>query len=201
VLATADQRLYLAKGFGRNRVVADGHAATERPALLSRGGAVRDQIFSIVSVDEVLDTVVELAIHIVRAEAFGVYLFDDKSGEYCAVVSEGIELAAMPRIRIGQGLLGRAVVSTEATCWDARTDESDISTPVACVPFRVPGQPAGAIVVYRRFEGGPGVMPLDPDLLNMLARQIPAAIVASRLRFHAARTDNTIQGFLDLLTK
>jgi hypothetical protein len=173
-----------------------------RPTLLNRGGVVRDGVFSIVSIDEVLDTVVGLAIQIIRAEAFGVYLFDRKSGEYCAVVAKGIERAEMPRIRIGQGLLGRVVVTAKATCWDPRAHEGDLSTPVACVPFRVPGQPAGAIVVYSLFEDGPGAMPLDRDLLNKFARQIPMAIVASRLRVLAARRDHdTIHGYLDLLTK
>ena len=73
-----------------------------------------DRIFSVVSIDELLDTVVELAIHSIRAEAFGIYLLDGQSGEDRAVVSEAIELAALPPIHMGQGLPSR---SGSRRCW------------------------------------------------------------------------------------
>jgi GAF domain-containing protein len=97
-------------------------------------------------------------------------------------------------------MLGKAVAATEATCWDVQAG-ADPTQPVVCVPLAVQDRPVGAIVVRSLLQQKGGFTPLDHELFNMLGRHAATAIFAARLYSQSARKLNTIQGFIDLLTK
>jgi len=158
------------------------------------------QLHSTLDPDEVLKIIVEIGINLIGAEIFGVYLLNEETGELRAVASEGAELESFPRIRLGQGMLGKAVAATEATCWDEQA-QGDLSQPAVCVPLAVHDRPVGAIVVYGLLQQKRGFTALDHELFNMLGRHAATAIFAARLYSQSARKLNTIQGFIDLLTK
>jgi hypothetical protein len=158
------------------------------------------QLHSTLDPDEVLKIIVEIAINLIGAEVFGVYLLNEETGELRAVASEGADVEAFPRIRLGQGMLGKAVAATEATCWD-EPHSGDLSQPAVCVPLAVHDRPVGAIVVHGLLQQKRGFTPLDHELFNMLGRHAATAIFAARLYSQSARKLNTIQGFIDLLTK
>jgi hypothetical protein len=158
------------------------------------------QLHSTLDPDEVLKIIVEIGINLIGAEIFGVYLLNEETGELRAVASEGAELESFPRIRLGQGMLGKAVAATEATCWDEQA-HGDLSQPAVCVPLAVHDRPVGAIVVYGLLQQKRGFTALDHELFNMLGRHAATAIFAARLYSQSARKLNTIQGFIDLLTK
>ena len=65
----------------------------------------------------------------------------------------------------------------------------------------VSGEAVGAIVIYRLLEQKHGFTALDHELFNMLGGHAATAIFASRLYSQSERKLNTIQGFIDLLTK
>jgi nitrate/nitrite-specific signal transduction histidine kinase len=159
------------------------------------------QLHSTLDPDEVLKSIVEIAINLIGAEVFGVYLLNEETGELRAVACEGADLENFPRIQLGQGLLGKAVAAREATCWDAPQHKGDLSQPVVCVPLAVHDRPVGAIVVHGLLAQKSGFTPLDHELFNMLGRHAATAIFAARLYSQSARKLNTIQGFIDLLTK
>ena len=162
------------------------------------------QLHSTLDPDEVLKIVVEIAINLIGAEVFAVYLLNEDTGELRPVASEGADLAGFPRIRLGQGMLGKAVAATEATTWDLAANEGmerDLTQPVVCVPLAVHDRPVGAIVVHGLLQQKPGFTPLDHELFNMLGRHAATAIFAARLYSQSARKLNTIQGFIDLLTQ
>jgi nitrate/nitrite-specific signal transduction histidine kinase len=158
------------------------------------------QLHSTLDPDEVLKSIVEIAINLIGAEIFGVYLLNEETGELRAVACEGADLESFPRIQLGQGMLGKAVAAREATCWDA-PQKGDLSQPVVCVPLAVQDRPVGAIVVHGLLQQKSGFTPLDHELFNMLGRHAATAIFAARLYSQSARKLNTIQGFIDLLTK
>ncbi|HXK23321.1 MAG TPA: GAF domain-containing protein [Myxococcota bacterium] len=159
------------------------------------------QLHSTLDPDEVLKSIVEIAINLIGAEVFGVYLLNEETGELRAVACEGADLESFPRIQLGQGLLGKAVAAHEATCWDVPQRGGDLSQPVVCVPLAVHDRPVGAIVVHGLLQQKSGFTPLDHELFNMLGRHAATAIFAARLYSQSARKLNTIQGFIDLLTK
>jgi hypothetical protein len=157
------------------------------------------QLHSTLDLDEVLKIIMEIVINLVGAEVFAVYLIDESEDELRPVASEGRELADFPGAQIGTGVLGTAVASNEATCWDTRRSD-DLTQPIVCVPLTVQDRPIGAIAVFGLLQQKDGFSPLDHELFNMLGGHAATALFASRLYSQSERKLNTIQGFIELLT-
>jgi nitrate/nitrite-specific signal transduction histidine kinase len=158
------------------------------------------QLHSTLDMTEVLRIITEIVINLIGAEVFAVYLVDGEKSELLPVISEGMELAAFPKVKLGVGVLGKAVASNETTCWDTQRSE-DLSQPIVCVPLVVQNRPIGAIAVFGLLAQKDGFSALDHELFNMLGGHAATAIFAARLYSQSERKLNTIQGFIDLLTK
>jgi regulator of replication initiation timing len=157
------------------------------------------QLHSTLDLDEVLKIITEIAINLVGAEVFAVYLRNDDGEELEAVASEGLELSRFPKVRIGAGVVGSAMASGEATCWDT-TGSRDLSQPIVCVPLSVHDRTIGGIVIFKLLQQKDGFSPLDHELFNMLGGHAATSLFAARLYSQSERKLNTIQGFIDLLT-
>ncbi len=72
---------------------------------------------------------------------------------------------------------------------------------MVCIPLRIEERPIGAIAIYRLLQQKDGFTPLDHELFTLLAGHAATAIFAARLYGQSERKLNTIQGFIDLLTK
>jgi hypothetical protein len=114
--------------------------------------------------------------------------------------AEGLPPSAFPKCALGSGPLGKAVASTETTCWDtARSD--DLRQPIVCIPLAIQKRPIGAIAIYSLLQQKSGFTALDHELFTLLGGHAATAIFAARLYSQSERKLNTIQGFIDLLTK
>jgi hypothetical protein len=158
------------------------------------------QLHSTLDLSEVLKIVLEIVINLIGAETFAVYVLDEKTRQLEAVAAEGEALAAFPSIRLGHGALGACVASGKTLCGDALASR-DLSRPIVCIPLRVQERPLGAIAIYRLLAQKQGFSPLDHELFTLLAGHAATAIFAARLHSLSERKLNTIQGFIDLLTK
>jgi nitrate/nitrite-specific signal transduction histidine kinase len=158
------------------------------------------QLHSTLDVEEVLKIIIEIVINLIGAEVFAVYRVDDRSGEMEVAVSEGAAVDDFPKCRLGEGPIGKAMESTEPTCW--QTDRSDdLSQPIVCIPLFVQESPIGAIVIYGLLQQKDGFSALDHELFAVLGGHAATALFAARLYSQSERKLNTIQGFIDLLTK
>ena len=158
------------------------------------------QLHSTLDLAEVLRIITEIVINLIGAEVFAVYLIDGEKSELLPVISEGMHLASFPKAKLGAGVLGKAVASNETTCWDTQRSE-DLTQPIVCVPLVVQNRPIGAIAVYGLLAQKDGFSALDHELFNMLGGHAATAIFAAKLYSQSERKLNTIQGFIDLLTK
>ena len=158
------------------------------------------QLHSTLDLDEVLKIIMEIVINLVGAEVFAIYVLDEENSVLTPVAAEGLATSEFPTARLGSGVLGKAVASNEATCWDTTRSE-DLSQPIVCVPLVVQNRPIGAIAVYSLLQQKGGFSALDHELFNMLGGHAATAIFAGKLYSQSARKLNTIQGFIDLLTK
>ncbi len=162
------------------------------------------QLHSTLDPSEVLKVILEIVINLIGAEIFCVYVVDDKEGALEPVAAEGGPVSAFPRIRMGSGLVGSAVESGDVVTGDPNaigTSPAEGEDPVVCIPLRVQEQPVGAIAIHSLLQQKSGFSPLDHELFTLLAGHAATAIFASRLHAQSERKLNTIQGFIDLLTK
>ncbi len=158
------------------------------------------QLHSTLALGEVLKIIIEIVINLIGAEVFAVYVQDEKSGALEAVASEGVETSTFPKIAPGAGVIGGSVSSGETFCGETGTS-NDWESPIACIPLRVQDRPIGAIAIYSLLEQKESFTPLDHELFTLLAGHAATAIFAAQLYSQSERKLNTIQGFIDLLTK
>jgi hypothetical protein len=158
------------------------------------------QLHSTLHLPEVLQIIIEIVINLIGAEIFAIYVLDEKTGDLSPVAVEGAGLREFPRCRLGQGMVGGAVASGETACRDG-TGSEDPRRPLVVIPLRVQERPIGAVSIHKLLQQKDGFTPLDHELFTLLGGHAATAIFAARLYSQSERKLNTIQGFIDLLTK
>jgi GAF domain-containing protein len=160
------------------------------------------QLHSTLDPSEVLKVIIEIVINLIGAEMFCIYVLDERTGKLEPVASEGAAPSDFHQLATGEGMVGASVASGEvatAPCEGRSPDPS--SDPLVSIPLRVQERPVGAIAIHSLFQQKGGFSELDHELFTLLAGHAATAIFASRLHAQSARKLNTIQGFIDLLTK
>lgn len=158
------------------------------------------QLHSTLDLDEVVQIIVEIVINLVGAEVFAVYLLDGNSGELGVAAYEGADPEQFPSCAEGKGVLGKALESSEPTCWDP-TQTPNLDRPIVCIPLVVQDRPIGLISIFGLLQQKNGFSALDHELFTVLGGHAATALFAARLYSQSERKLNTIQGFIDLLTK
>jgi nitrate/nitrite-specific signal transduction histidine kinase len=162
------------------------------------------QLHSTLDPSEVLKVILEIVINLIGAEVFCVYVMDDRTNVMEPVASEGAPIEEFPKVGLAEGFVGGSVATGEVETRDPHSDDvQDLmeAGPVVCIPLRVQDSPVGAIAIYSLLQQKDGFSPLDQELFTLLAGHAATAIFASRLHSQSERKLNTIQGFIDLLTK
>ncbi len=158
------------------------------------------QLHSTLDLSEVVKIVIEIVINLIGAEMFAVYMLDEKTGRLEAVAAEGEAVETFPKVQLGTGVIGASVASGETACGDP-SGSTDLHAPVVCIPLRVQDRPIGAVAIYRLLQQKSGFSPLDHELFTLLGGHAATSIFSARLYSQSERKRNTIQGFIDLLTK
>jgi hypothetical protein len=105
----------------------DAHQENDTLAHLYVAG---HQLHSTLDFDEVVQNVIEIAINLIGADAFAIYLLDERTGELAALTAVGATPAELPRIQIDRGPLGRTVAGKRVVYWEA-AGSGDPSHPIA----------------------------------------------------------------------
>jgi nitrate/nitrite-specific signal transduction histidine kinase len=158
------------------------------------------QLHSTLDLSEVLKIILEIVINLIGGEKFAVYVLAERSHQHEAVADEGEEVMSFPRFALGEGVVGAALESGETVCRSALPSR-DLSAPMVCIPLRVQERPIGVIAIYQLLTHKEEFTPLDHELFTLLAGHAATALFAARLHSQSERKLNTIQGFIDLLTK
>ena len=109
-------------------------------------------------------------------------------------------MSDFPRCQIGSGPIGKASQSTEADVLEDRSRRTIWRNRSSAFRFGSE-RPIGAIAIYRLLQQKDGFSALDHELFTVLGGHAATALFAARLYSQSERKLNTIQGFIDLLTK
>lgn len=162
-----------------------------------------NQLHSTLDFEEVLRIIIEIMINLVGAEKFVLMLLDEASGVLSTIASEGLEPGAIRKVRIGEGIIGRAVQSGDNFFEEdfSRTETGGEIHPIVCVPLKIKDQILGVIAVFSLLEQKKKKLTrVDEELFAMLAGHAATAIFSAKLYSQSARKLSTIQGFIDLLS-
>jgi len=151
------------------------------------------QVTSVLDFDELLQQIPRLIRRLIAFEAFAVYLLDERRGELKIAYSIGYpESSAPPRLKIGEGLVGAAVVSeTPLFINDLNSDPRYVEfvpgmASEIVVPLLHKSKPIGALNILSRqrdqFSGR------DVAIVRQFAAHVAIALVNARL-FEQSRAD------------
>ena len=159
------------------------------------------QLHSTLDFNEVLRIVLEIIINLIGAEKFAIFLMDDKMNELLPVASEGLTHHAMPKVKMGEGIIGTVAREGESYFSENITYTSNVDAvnPIVCIPLKIKEHVIGVISIYSLFVQKTSFSNIDYELFNLLAGHAATAIFSSKLYTQSERKLTTIQSFLDLL--
>jgi len=158
------------------------------------------QLHSTLDFNEVLRIVLEIVINLIGAETFVILLIDDRTNEIIPVAAEGVSIDMVPKVRIGEGIIG-AVVKEGESYFAADTGSGDVASlsPIVCIPLKIKEHVIGVIAIFSLLVQKSSFTNVDYELFNLLAGHAATAIFSARLYCQSERRLTTLQGFLDLL--
>lgn len=160
------------------------------------------QLHSTLDFQEVLDVITEIIINLIGAQAFVIWLREDKKEVLEPVKVEGLGRGALAPVTLGEGIIGSVAAAGEIWYREQAGPREPITPdqPLVCVPLKIKEQVIGAISVYQLLPQKERLVKVDYELFTLLAAHAATAIFGARLYSDSVRKRKTIKGFLDLLT-
>jgi len=127
-------------------------------------------------------------------------LMDDKTNELLPIASEGLPLGSLPKVRVGEGVIGKVARDAQSYFSDVAAP-GDVAggRPMVCIPLKIKEHVIGVIAIYSLLEQKRSFSNVDYELFNLLAGHAATAVFASRLYTQSERKLTTLQSFLELL--
>ncbi len=160
------------------------------------------QLHSTLDMNEVLEIITEIIINLIGAQTFAMMMLNEKKHEMYPVKVEGMPIEAMPAVRVGEGVIG-GVAETGETYYRETVDKYaplDLHHPMVALPLQIKEDIIGLILVYDLLPQKQSLQKVDYDLFNLLAAHAATAIFSAKLYSDSVRKQETIKGFLDLVT-
>ena len=144
-----------------------------------------------------LRSVGELMTQLLGAEAYALYFVADEGDELVAILTAGVDPAAVARVPVGTGPIGRAFLTGEIShATDRDVSRLSLEEPVAVVPLSLGGRVHGVAAVFATLPHKAAFVPSDEDLLRLLSEQAARALVDARLFDDAGRVAPPLRAFL-----
>ncbi len=173
---------------------------SEQVNLLTNLHVAASQLHASLDHTEVLRSIQEIATNLVGAEAFHLFIVDEKTGRAELVLSEGQEATASS-IGRGEGIIG-ACLETGLPHFASDTkvaEAAPFEAPLAVIPFDLSGVVVGLLSIHKLFQQKVAFSELDFELFRLLGAQAATAVYASRLHMTSERKLATLRGFIDML--
>ncbi len=160
------------------------------------------QLHSTLDFREVLQIITEIAINLIGAECFAIYLVDDKTRTLSAVTAEGMDKEKLAKVQLGQGVIGRVAETGDNHFGpeDLMNAPVNPAEPFICIPLKIKDRIIGVIALHAFLKQKTRLASVDYELFTLLAGHAATALFSSKLYSESERKLSTIQGFLELMT-
>jgi nitrate/nitrite-specific signal transduction histidine kinase len=182
--------------FARRYVELEEHATG-----LANLYAATFQLHATLDPAEVVKTITEIAINLIGAADFVLYLADDAKGDFVTAAREGNLSPDVSRLPALTHALEREAVQGRRTVFagpDAGTTGEE-NAPICSTPLVFRDRLVGVLTVYALLSHKKSFSDLDRELFDLIGDQAALAIVSSQCFVSVDRKLKTVQGFLDLL--
>lgn len=160
------------------------------------------QLHSSPDPDAVVRTIVEIAVNLIGAEEFVLYLADDAKGDFSVVAREGDIPPAGPRRAALDETVEKEAVRLRRTVFLEETASPPApgnGGAICCAPLFFRDRLVGALTIYALLSHKASFSQLDRELFDLLGEQAALAIVSSQAYVAVERKLKTVQKFMDLL--
>lgn len=156
------------------------------------------QLHATLTPGEVLQTIAEIAVNLLGAEAFAVLLRRDGGQGFEVALAQGFGAAEYPLFSGEEYLGGEAAVDATLADGTLRLAPIPNSNVVAVVPLKVQGEIVGALVVLKLLPHKPSLRPEDRELLDLLSAHAASALFAARIFATKDRRLRTLESLIKL---
>lgn len=156
------------------------------------------QLHATLTPAEVLQTIAEIAVNLLGAEAFVVLLRRDGGQGFEVALAQGFDTGAYPLFAGDEYLGGEAAVDATLADGTLRLAPIPNSSVVAVVPLKVQGEIVGALVVLKLLPHKPSLRPEDRELLDLLSAHAASALFAARIFATKDRRLRTLESLIKL---
>jgi nitrate/nitrite-specific signal transduction histidine kinase len=163
------------------------------------------QLHSSPDPDAVVRTIVEIAVNLIGASEFVLYLADDTKGDFSVVAHEGDlppegpRQAALVEVVEKEAIRLRRTVFLEEAAPGGGTGETEGRDAICCAPLYFRDRLVGALTIYALLSHKASFSQLDRELFDLLGEQAALAMVSSQAYVAVERKLKTVQRFMDLL--
>lgn len=159
------------------------------------------RLHSTLALGEVLDVISEIILNLVGADAYSIQFFDEPSGQLLPVVVRGIDRDTVKPVKIGEGIIGSAVISHQSYSLNAVSpgDPPDADHPLAVIPLRTNQSLVGAVALYRLLSHKPELRDVDFQLFDYMATHAAMALNSAQLYTASERKVSKMKEFLNLM--
>ncbi len=157
------------------------------------------QLHATLDPTDVQSTVSEIAINLLGAEEFALFLRDEDSDQLEIKLQVGAIAAPWAGAAVYTG--GDPLVDASLLDGVLRFGPLEDSPVLVVVPLRVQDVTVGAIVITKLFPHKGALDEEDRDLLDLLGAHAASALFASRVYARAARKLRTLEGLIKLVKK
>jgi nitrate/nitrite-specific signal transduction histidine kinase len=160
------------------------------------------QLHSSPDPDAVVRTIVEIAVNLIGAAEFILYVADEAKGDFSVVAREGDLPPAGPRQAALDQTVEKDAIRLRRTAF---LEEASPSAPrgpsdaICCAPLYFRDRLVGALTIYALLEHKASFSQLDRELFDLLGEQAALAMVSSQAYVAVERKLKTVQRFMDLL--
>jgi nitrate/nitrite-specific signal transduction histidine kinase len=148
---------------------------------------------------DVQSTIAEIAVNLLGAEKFALFLRDDEADVLEIRMQEGQIDAPWSGAATYAG--GDRLIDASLLDGMLRFGPAEGSPVLVVVPLRVQDVTLGALVLTKLFEHKVGLDEEDRELLDLLGAHAASALFASRVYARAARKLRTLEGLIKLVKK
>lgn len=129
---------------------------------------------------EVMAAIQEIVTNIVGSEEMAVYELSPGSSELELAWAFGVDGTRLPRIRLGEGVIGRVAAEGEPfVAWDRACAEEPALT--ACIPLKVGERVTGTLAIYHLLGHKAVLGNLDRQIFDLLGAHAGAALYFTAL--------------------
>ena len=172
----------------------------DRSASLANLYAATFQLHSTLDPNAVIQCIVEIALNLIGAAEFTLYLTDDSRGDFVLAAREGEAAASEARLSALPTPLEQAAVKEQRTVFAEDLEGPQAAGgPLCCAPLYYNERLVGALTVYALLSHKKSFSALDRELFDLLGGQAALAIVSSQAYVSVDRKLKTVQRFMDLL--